>query len=266
MENTKIARFWSVLNVAAAVLVLVVNSLANSLPINGYTTGEISAFYPNLFVPAGITFSIWGIIYILMIGFVIHGLVASFKQNENTYVKIIAVGPWFVISCLANAGWILAWHYQKLAVSVVLMLLLLVSLIVVYSRLESNPFPRSFPEKLTLRWPFSIYLGWICVATIANVSALLVDLNWDKFGVDDDFWLTLVLSVALIISTLFVIRKRDSAFAWVIVWAFSGIMIKLSADGNTTLTGYYLVLIGMIYMAFLGGITAFKKSKRHSLS
>jgi len=265
MQNIKKARIWAILNLIGAALMLTANSLANALPINNYNTGQVSDFYPNLFAPAGITFSIWGLIYLLVIGFVIHGLVAAFKSNEQTHSKIAAIGPWFFISCMANAGWIFAWHYLYISLSVVIMLLILGSLIVIYLRIHADPFPRSFPEKLSLRWPFSIYLAWITIATVANITAFLVDLGWTRLGLSEDFWMSTMIGIAVLISALFVLRMRDSAYAWVIVWALTGIVIKQNSLGNNHLTGYYMAIAGIVIVAVLGGMMAFKKTKPHQL-
>ncbi len=261
MENTSAAKSWALANLAGTVIALTFNGLANGLPLNGYNTGQISQFYPNLFVPAGLTFSIWGLIYLLMIGFTIHGLVAAFKKNENTMVKFVHVGPWYLISCLANASWILAWHYLQITASLIIMLILLFSLIQIYERLEKDPFPRTFPEKLTLRWPFSVYLGWITIATVANATAWLVAADWNGFGLSDDFWLSTVIVTAVVISAAFIIRKKDSAYGWVIVWALAGIVLKRNQAGDSGLTGYYLALGGIVMIAFLSGIMAFRKTK-----
>jgi hypothetical protein len=240
---------------------LTLNGLANGLPLNGYNTGQISDFYPNLFVPAGITFSIWGLIYLLMIGFTVHGLIASFKKNENTAVKLIHAGPWYLISCLANASWIVAWHYEYITLSLAVMGVLLFSLIRVYLAMEKAPVPRTFPEKLTLKWPFSIYLGWITIATVANVTAWLVSIRWNGFGLSEDVWLCVAILAAVIIAELFMLIKKDAAFGWVVVWALAGIILKRNETQDTHLTGYYVAWTCMILISFLAAFMTFRKTK-----
>lgn len=255
------ARWWALLNLLGTLTALTLNGLANGLPLNGYNTGQISDFYPNLFVPAGITFSIWGLIYLLMIGFTVHGLIAAFKKNENTGVKLIHAGPWYLISCLANASWIVAWHYQYITISLVVMGVLLFSLIRVYLAMEKSPIPRTFPEKLTLKWPFSIYLGWITIATVANVTAWLVSFGWEGFGLSEDVWLCVAILAAVLIAELFMLIKKDAAFGWVIVWALVGIILKRNETQDTHLTGYYVAWTCMILIAFLSAYMAFRKTK-----
>ena len=159
------------LNTVGLILVLALNGLANALPINGVTTGGVSDRYANLFTPAGLTFSIWGLICLLLTAFVVYGWVAA-RGDRDSFSG--GVGPWFFVSCLANSGWILAWHYRLLPLSLVLMLVLLGSLLAVYLRLGIGLTGVSRHERLLVHLPFSVYLGWITVATIANVAVLLV--------------------------------------------------------------------------------------------
>jgi ABC-type xylose transport system permease subunit len=156
---------------------VVVNGLSNALPFNGKTAGELSDQYPNLFVPAGLTFSIWGVIYILLAIFVVYGLIVTTKNDTQKSLFIENIGVLFFISCLANMGWIFAWHYEVVPLSVVIMLILLATLITIYLRLRIGRSDSPNTEKYLVHLPFSIYLGWITIATIANFTALLVYAN-----------------------------------------------------------------------------------------
>jgi translocator protein len=171
-------KFRQVLNILTFILVVGVNGLANSLPINNQTTGEISDNYPVMFTPAGYVFSIWGLIYLGLLGFVIYQALPAQRDNP----RLDRVGYWFVWSCIFNSIWIFLWHYELMLWSVLVMLGILVSLILVYLHLEIGRNRVPLGESLLARLPFSIYLGWISVATIANVSVLLYDLGWDGFG------------------------------------------------------------------------------------
>lgn len=170
----------ALINLLGLTGVLVVNTLANTLPINGITTGELSAEYPNLFVPAGITFAIWGVIYLALVGFSVYSVTIRLQKGAaaNGRTDFLGViGPWFFISCLANMTWIIAWHHRMIWISEFLMLILLTSLIAIYIRLYIGRVVRP-AEKIWVHLPFSIYLGWITVATVANITALLVHLGW----------------------------------------------------------------------------------------
>ncbi|MBK7344145.1 MAG: tryptophan-rich sensory protein [Saprospiraceae bacterium] len=170
----------ALINLLGLTGVLVVNTFANTLPINGITTGELSAEYPNLFVPAGITFAIWGVIYLALVGFSVYSVTMAFQKGAAAKGRtdfLGVIGPWFFISCLANMTWIIAWHHRMIWISVFLMLILLTSLIAIYTRLYIGRVVRP-AEKIWVHLPFSIYLGWITVATVANITALLVHLGW----------------------------------------------------------------------------------------
>jgi len=218
-------RVLQVLNILSLTVVLIVNYLANTIPINGYTTGELSDLLPNLFVPAGITFSIWGIIYLSLITFIVYLSKNLFESQHRSQDYISLVGPWFIINCLANSTWIFAWHYRIIWLSMVLMLLILFSLVVIYQRLHHNP-PANVAAKYTVHFPFSIYLGWITIATVANVTALLVFINWSGWGLPQVFWTALVIALATFIGLWILHRFNDIFYAAVIVWAFAGIILK----------------------------------------
>ena len=196
---------------------VVVNYLANALPLNGKTTGELSDAYPNLFVPAGVTFSIWGIIYILLVTF----CVIQFTTSHQAVIS--RMGWLFGLSCIFNATWIVAWHYERLPMSLILMLGLLVSLIWI------NIFIRDLPAGF-IKAAFGIYLGWICIATIANVTALLVNYGWGSFGISEETWTIIMIAVGALLVSLTIWRLDNPFIGLSVVWAFAGIMIKRQAD------------------------------------
>lgn len=203
-----------------------VNALANALPINGKTTGALSDAYPNLFVPSGLTFSIWGLIYLLLGIFAVYQLISAFRRSEELSSFIDRISIFFIISCAANIGWVFAWHYEFVGISLIFMVILLFSLLAVYQRLEIRKRGLSWQERIGWGIPFSVYLGWITVATIANVTALLVDIGWNGFGLSPAFWTILVIIVATIITLLIAFTRQDVFFPLVIEWAFLGIILK----------------------------------------
>jgi translocator protein len=218
-------KFRQVLNILAFVLVVGVNGLANSLPINNQTTGEISDSYPVLFTPAGYVFSIWGLIYLGLLGFVIYQALPAQRDNP----RLDRVGYWFVWSCIFNSIWIFLWHYELMLWSVLVMLGLLVSLILVYLRLEIGRNRVPAGESLLARLPFSIYLGWISVATIANVSVLLYDLGWDGFGLTEQIVTVVMLAIGSLLGFLMARRRAEVAYPLVLAWAFAGIVVNQTA-------------------------------------
>ncbi|MBI9099733.1 MAG: tryptophan-rich sensory protein [Spirochaetaceae bacterium] len=256
-----------VLNGISFIAILVFNSLASIIPLGGLNTGELSDLYPNLFVPAGLTFSIWGIIYILLAIYVVYSFIFIFRESENHYSFVDKVGLLFFFSSLANICWILSWHYRQVALSVVCMFILLISLLFIYQGLKIGNAHVSRKERLLIHLPFSVYTGWITVATIANITALLVHVNWKGFGLSESFWTIFLVIVATLFGLFFLFFRKDIAYAAVIDWALLGIYLKRTALRNsepaealiTTVLIALIVLTSAIIIE--PGIRAFKKKR-----
>ena len=217
------------LNIIAFAFTVIVNSLAGSTTlIGGVNTAQISDSNPTLITPTGYIFSIWGIIYVLLGVFVIFQALPS--QKEKEYTK--KIGWLFVLSSLINIIWLFLWQYKFLSFSVVLMFLLLATLIMIYLRLGIGKSPVTLRERLATHVPFSVYLGWITIASIANVSAALVSVNWNGFGIGPSIWASLIIIVALLIALLVMATRKDIAYGLVIVWALIGIAVKQSGNQN----------------------------------
>ena len=212
----------SLLVLLSYLVMILMNYLANALPLNGLTTGEVSDIYSNLFAPAGYTFAIWGLIYLLLAFHVVYQL-GFFRSGERSEVTQLLrkVAVYFSVSSLANALWIVTWHYGKLSMSIILMLIILVSLIVINAMTVKAKLTTK--EKFFIRLPFSVYFGWITVATIANITAFLVDKNWAGFGLSDQTWTILILLVGTIIGLITLLKNRLATYGFVLVWAYIGI-------------------------------------------
>ncbi|MFH0769302.1 MAG: hypothetical protein V1932_07025 [Chloroflexota bacterium] len=239
----------SILNLIGFLGTVIVNGLANALPLNNKTTGELSDQYPNLFVPTGLTFSIWGVIYILLAIFVIYELIVAIKKDTQKSSFIGNIGVVFFVSSLANIGWIFAWHYEVLPLSLVLMLLLLGSLITIYLRLRIGKSDSTRSEKYLVHLPFSIYLGWITIATIANVTALLVDVNWNTFGLGEQFWTAAVIIAGIAITLSILFTRKDIFYCLVVDWALLGILLKRLTDSTPVQSVIVITIIGMVLIS-----------------
>jgi hypothetical protein len=215
---------------------IVMNYLANSLPLNNKTTGQLSDTYPNLFVPAGVTFSIWGIIYALLAGYCI----VQFTALNHTVP--LAVGWLFAVSCILNALWIVCWHYEKLPLSLLVMLGMLVVLTWINILISHIPFN-------ILKASFGVYLGWICIATIANVTALLVHYDWKGFGLQEEVWAIIMISSGAIIAIVTLSKLNNPFIGLSVIWAFAGIILKRHADYRS------IVIISVIAIIVVGFIT-----------
>ena len=240
------------INIIAFILTVIVNGLAGSTTIlGGKFTAEISNANPTLITPAGYVFSIWGVIYILLGVFVVFQALPS-KQGQPFQKKI---GWLFALSSLANIVWLFLWQYEYLVFSVVLMFLLLATLILIYLRLDMGRSKVTMREKLAVHLPFSVYLGWITIASIANVSVTMVSLNWDGFGINPETWATLIIIVALAITLLVLATRRDIAYGLVIIWALLGIAVKQIENQNIVMLteiSAIVILLALIGIILLG--------------
>ena len=207
-------------NAIGFLVTILVNGAANALPLNGITTGELSDKYGNLFTPAGYVFSIWGVIYILLAAFTYYQYT---EKDDELHEKI---GWLFVVSSFFNSIWIFFWHYEYLLLSLLAMIGLLVSLILIYTRLEIGLVEVSPKKRNMVHTTFSVYLGWITVAPIANVAALLVGVGWDGFNITAIYITAAMILIALIITLVYIYVRSDVAYAAVIVWALGGIVQK----------------------------------------
>lgn len=209
-------------NELSVVLAIVVNILANTLPFNGQSTGEISDRFQVYFVPAGYVFAIWGVIYIGWITFTIH----QYQPAQKESPRLRKLGYTFALSGLFNAAWLFCWHYNLFGLSVLVMLTLLGLLIASYLKLNVGRTPVGSTEKWSVDIPFSVYLGWITVAAIANITDYLYLINWNGFGIAPQVWAVIMLIAASLIALVITLTRRDSGFAFVLAWAFIGIAVK----------------------------------------
>lgn len=236
------------INIIAFMVMIALNYMANALPLGGKTTGELSAQYPNLFVPAGITFSIWGIIYILLLGFII----LQFMTENKAMVD--AIGWLFVVSCILNALWIVFWHYQHLFLSLTVMLLLLATLIIINYRLIPHP-------GVITRAAFGIYLGWICIATIANATALLVWVGWQGWGISAEWWAAAMVFAGTAVTVILLGYFRNPFTGIAVLWALAGIIAARSWPAHR-----FVIIAAVISLVALGIITAVIAFRKQAIS
>lgn len=230
-----------VLVVVTYIAMIAMNGLANALPLNGRNTGVVSAAYPSLFTPAAVTFSIWGVIYLLLAAHVLYqlGLFRDGPETPEQAALLNRVGVLFAISSLANTAWIFAWHFDYIALSALLTTVILICLALISISLrDANLTGR---QRWFIGVPFSVYFGWATVATVANIVVLLVKLKWDGFGLAPSTWAVIIVLVAAAIGTVTMLRNRDAAYGLVLIWAFGGILLRQLSTGG--LDGKYPQII-----------------------
>jgi hypothetical protein len=245
--NKDIIRQISV--VVALIITIAVNVMSNAVPFNGLTAPEIADSFDVYFVPAGYVFSIWSVIYLGLIAYAIFQLLPAQRENP----RLRQTGWWFVLSSAANSIWLFLWHYGYFALSVVAMLTLLISLIVIYQRLGVGRQAVPAGERWLVHLPFSIYLGWVTVATIANITAFLDFVNWN--------WTIIMLVVAIAIAGLMAYSRQDIAYLLVLVWAFVGIGVEQSDTPQVANAAYLVAAIVAIFVVLVI-IQKFRQARR----
>ncbi|MNI36228.1 hypothetical protein D3C73_902710 [compost metagenome] len=236
-------RLWNLLFFLG---VIAVNTLSVVLPLGGNSTGEISDRYHTYITPAGYAFSIWSLIYLLLAGFVIYQLRSSGGARDS----VRSIGIWFVLSCIFNMSWLFLWHYLYIELSLAAMVLMLISLIVIYRKTRAFDRPTT-GEQWLVRLPFSIYLGWISVATIVNVSIVLHKNDWDGFSLSGPAWAVIMLCVGALLAAIVSFTNRDYIYPLVFVWAFLAIALEQRETSSIFVTGSVVAGLLLLYTLWL---------------
>jgi len=248
--------FFQAVNIVAFIVTVAVNGLAGSTTLlGGVTSADVSDMYPTLVTPAGFTFAIWGVIYTLLALFVVYQALP--KNRDKTFLS--QVGVLFGLSSVCNVCWLFLWHYDYVTYSLVLMLALLESLILIYLRLDIGRATVSLKEKICVHLPFSVYLGWISIATIANVSVALTAVGWDGWGIPDATWAVVIIGVALVLTLAMLAARKDVAFSLVVVWALVGILSKQSDFQNIVLAAEVCIAIILLAIVAVVLVSKFKR-------
>jgi len=203
--------------------------------------------YPTLITPAGFTFSIWGIIYMLLLVFIVYQALP--KNRDQPFLR--QVDLLFALSGACNVSWLFLWHYEMVTYSLVLMFALLATLILIYLRLDIGRAAVTLKEMVLVHMPFSVYLGWISIATIANVSVALTAAGWNGWGIEPSTWAVVIICVALLLSLAMLVTRKDIAYSFVVVWALVGILEKQSEHQTIVLASE----IGIVLLFVAVGVT-----------
>jgi hypothetical protein len=237
-----------IVNVLATLAVIAVNVLANALLLNGQNTGAISDRFKVYFVPAGYVFAIWGLIYLALLGFTVYQALPSQRENP----RLRRIGYLYALGCVANIAWLFLWHYEFFVWTLVAMVALLLSLIAIYLRVGIGRTRVPAAETWLVRVPFSIYLGWITVATIANVTEVLYYLNWGGWRISPEIWAVIMLVAGAIIASAVSLTRGDIAYVLVVVWALAGIAVKQSGTPLVAITAAALAVV--VLLTLIAGV------------
>ena len=247
METRTVSKALKWFVLLALLAMLTVNALSSILPLNHVTPKEVSDRYPNLFVPAPLTFAIWGVIYILVIAYTLYQFGLFRRKGEAVNATLLTrTGIVFIVSSVLNLSWVLAWHYGLLAVSFGILVLFLLTMIDMRLIIHAQE-PLPTKEKWFVRLPFSVYFGWVTIATIAGATALLVGYGFGGLGVSEAGWTIIILLVGAVIGIVTALRFRDIPYLLVFVWAYANILSNhLSPSG---LAGAYAGVIATLALS-----------------
>ncbi len=256
MTRRKTMKLGRIVAAIAFAVTIVINALANIIPLNGMTTGQISDAYPNLFAPAAVTFSIWSLIYVLLAAYTLYQLgIVRHKQFKLSEIVLDKVTSYFIATSFVNALWIVAWHYKVIWLSVFLMIGLLYCLAKIADILRKQRF--TAVETVIIRAPFSIYFGWITVALIANITTWLVSLRWDGWGIAADIWMAVILLVGASIALMTALRNSDWLYLLVPVWAYYGIVVKHIMPTGWAGRYQLVIMTAVALMAVMAMVTGY---------
>ncbi len=230
--------------IITTVFTLIMNGAANAIPLNGRETGAISDSFNVLFVPAAYVFAIWGVIYVGLLAFTIYHSLPSQRTNP----RLQKIGWWVAVSSLANGAWIYFWHFGQYTITLLIMLALLVTLLFIYLLLNIGKVRFSNLEKWLVSIPFSTYLGWITVATIANATALFSYWGWDGGFLSAQSWTLVLLAAGVIIAALMAFTRSDIAYLLVLAWAFAGISVRWADMAVLNVAGYAAAALVLILL------------------
>ena len=218
----------AVLNFIFFFIACLTANLSQTKIFGGVTNADISNKYETVFTPAGITFAIWGVIYLSLFGFTIYHLISAYNDDVDSEANkvVLKINYLFIINNIATAIWVFSFTYEYLLASMLLIIIQLITLLIIAIRLNLFDVNKSFKNKLFTQFPLSIYFAWLCVANVANISLFLVSVGWNGFGISESVWAIILIIITLIIAIFIIFFKRNPFFGLVILWAIYGIYLK----------------------------------------
>ncbi|MBU0695949.1 MAG: hypothetical protein KKE39_05420 [Bacteroidetes bacterium] len=251
----------AILNFIFFVIAFTVSNLSQLKLFGGQTNADVSGKYETVFTPAGITFAIWGVIYLSLFGFTIFHLIKAYQEDVHSEASqsLLKIGNLFILNNIATTFWVFAFTYEYLFLSMVLIIIQLITLLLIFIRLNLWDLNKSFNNKLYTQFPLSIYFAWLCVACAANISLYLVAINFDGFGIIASDWAIILIIIVTLVSIFIVGVKKNVSFGLVIIWAFYGIYLK-QQDLNPLASEMVIrfSLYGMMFTAIVSIITLVK--------
>lgn len=258
----------AVLNFLAFTFHLTLSYLVQLKYFSTLDVGQVSARHDTVFAPAGITFVIWGVIYLSLLTFCFFHLYIAFSKSDllQTNLDTQNMGWLFIINNLATGFWLLAWVNEELLVSVILIVIQLVTLVFISVKAHISSPDRPISIKIFTQFPLSIYFAWICIATIANVSAYLKSINWSGLGISESYWTIIMIGAATLISLFVILVRRNIPFGFVLLWALYGIVLKRQQvnpiDFEIVINAAYSAFVVILIALIIRIVSGFKSGKK----
>jgi TspO/MBR family len=229
------------------------NFLFNIFPPQGVKIADLAngVYSSTLFIPASYAFSIWGLIYCGLIAFSLYQL----RLPEPRYSFALATRPWLILACVLQASWVYMFLQRSLLASTIVMIGLLLTIIRCYQLAEVGRRALSRWDRLFLHYPWSLYLGWISVATIVNVSITFKEYGWNGFGLPDPVWTIIMMAVATGLAVLLLKQRRDWLYAIVVAWALLALVLRYNSSLAIASSGIVLIcgLVGLVCVGYVHG-------------
>ncbi len=272
MRNDRLRQFLVLFSIIA---LIVMNYLSNTGLFGGQTNGDVSRKYHTLVTPAGYAFAIWGLIFLGLLAFAVYQALPSQRTNS----RFRAIGWWVILNAFCNAIWSPLFNTEHIDLALLIILVMLFSLVVIEQRLlirrDSGGYAgtgaallpidpdMTLPESsapLLETWlariPFSMYFGWLTVATILNVAVYLKATDVSLIGLSESAWATVVLIVGILIGAVVFNRFRSVTYMLVFAWAYVAIAVEQTGYGQIKV----VALIGASVAVILA-ITGFVSRK-----
>ena len=252
-------RVLAIINAILLVIHISISYLTQTSLITRKDVAQVSDKYPTYFTPAGITFAIWGVIYLALLGFVIYHLVKAFRTDLHDHAneELDIIGWNFAVNNLATIGWLFAWTNENLLLSLILIIIQLISLMIIHHRLCIHNAHKGFANKAFTQFPLSIYFAWISIATIANFSIYLTSIGWSGWGVSGVNWSITMIAIAVMLAVWVINRRRNVFFGLVVIWALYGLITKGRQVGSVEYEPIIMVAsvgMGIVALACMFGL------------
>ena len=240
-------RTWQIGNILALIFALVANFLTGAQILDLPAIGEISDKYATYLTPAGYAFSIWSLIYLLLIVFAVYQARDLRDPRDDNDVPQL-LGPLFVIASICNGLWTFVFVNEWIGLSVVILLVLTASLYAGLWRLGVGTTRPSTRDFLMVWLPLMLYTGWVTAASIVNIATYL-----DSQDVTVSPLASIVVIAVLTVALLTLLFKRNLrelliSCAWALV-AVGLRQIQLSQSASVAIVA--LVCAGILILAML---------------